>query len=203
MVTLTIKQDFKGVQNQLNGLQFKVQQKVVSAALNKVGAKAKTEMTRAITSEFNIKADEVRSTLRISKAKRNIANWVVVLDPFALSRRGRSFNLIRFVERSVTLAEGRRRAKQGIQNQLQFQIKKARGRVRVGGAFIATNKRTGGTAVFRRTGNARFPIEAVQTIDVKQMFNTKRINQRVLQVIRRELPIEFNRAIKAALSGNI
>lgn len=203
MVTLSIKADFKDVKNRLDSLHTKLQGKVVSAALNKVGAKAKTEMTRAITSEFNIKADEVRSNLRLSRASRNLAKWVVVLDPFAASRRGRSFNLIRFLEKKVTLAEGRRRAKAGTQNQLQFQIKKNGRKVRVGGAFIATNRLTGGTAVFRRTGDSRFPIEAVQTIDVKQMFNTRRINARVIETIRRELPIEFNRAIKAALSGSI
>jgi hypothetical protein len=207
MVTLSIKTDFKDVQTQLNKVQRALQGKVVSAALNKVAAKAKTQMTREIASEFNIKQSEISARLRIVRAKRDLKNWYAILDPFAsgrkFARKGSTLNLIRFVEKSVTLAEGKRRGKAGTKNQLHFQIKKTGGKVRLRGAFIATNKLTGGTAVFARTGNSRYPIQAKQTIDIPQMFNTRRINARVVARIRQELPIEFERAIRAALSGNI
>lgn len=207
MVALTIKSDFKNVQASLAKLSRDIEGRVISAALNKVAAKAKTEMTRAITSEFNLKAAEVSSRLRIVRANRNVKNWRVILDPFAsgrgFARKGTTMNLIRFVEKSVTLAEGRRRAKKGTKNQLHFQIKKTGGRVMLRDVFIATSKKTGGTAVFQRLGKERTPIQAKQTIDVPQMFNTKRINARVMARIKQEIPIEFNRAIKAALAGNI
>lgn len=202
MVALTIKSDFKNVQASLAKLSRDIEGRVISAALNKVAAKAKTEMTRAITSEFNLKAAEVSSRLRIVRANRNVKNWRVILDPFAsgnFAKRGSSLNLIRFVEKSVTLAEGRRRAKAGAKNKLYFQIKKAGGKKPVTGAFIGNQGRT----VFVRTGTARLPIKALSTIDVPQMFNTKRINARVMARIKQEIPIEFNRAIKAALAGNI
>lgn len=202
MVTLTIKSDFKNVQASLAKLGRDIEGRVISAALNKVAAKAKTEMTRAITSEFNLKASEVSHRLRVTRADRNIKNWKVILYPFAsdnFAKSGRSLNMIRFVEKSVTLAEGRRRGKAGAKNKLHFQIKKSGGKKTVTGAFIGNQGRT----VFVRTGKARLPIKALSTIDIPQMFNTKRINARVMARIKQELPLEFDRAIKAALAGNI
>ena len=218
MVTLSIKADFKEVNRQLNTLSDSVQRKVIPAALNKVAAKAKSEMTRAITSEFNIKNSEVNGYLRIIPAKRNVSGWFAVLDPFASDRRsakpGTGLNLIRFVERKVTLFESRRRKKAGKQNKLFFKIKKTGGLVTLRGAFIATSRRTGGTAVFTRIPGTRMlsrkgntkhseALQAKQTIDIPQMFNTRRINARVIAKIRQELPIEIQRAISAVLSGNI
>ena len=199
MVTLSIKSDFQQVNRQLSALSNAVQTRVIPAALNKTGAKAKAEMTRAITDEFNIKAAEVRGRLRVSKATRNVRNWEVVLDPFASSRKGRSLNLIHFLEKKVSLAEGRRRRKAGTISQLQFQIKRVGGKKIIQDAFIGNKGRT----VFVREGKQRLPIVAKNTIDVPQMFNTRRISARVLAKIRQELPIEIQRAISATLSGII
>ena len=199
MVTLSIKSDFQQVNRQLSALSNAVQTRVIPAALNKTGAKAKAEMTRAITDEFNIKAAEVRGRLRVSRATRNVRNWEVVLDPFASSRKGRSLNLIHFLEKKVSLAEGRRRRKAGTISQLQFQIKRVGGKKIIQDAFIGNKGRT----VFVREGKQRLPIVAKNTIDVPQMFNTRRISARVLAKIRQELPIEIQRAISATLSGII
>lgn len=197
MIQLSIKTDFKDVQRKLAALDAEVQKRVVPAALNKVVSKARTEMTRQITSEFNIKAADVRDRLRLIRAKRDMSKWYATLDPFASSRRGRSLNLIRFVERSVTLAEGRRRQKSGTANQLRFQIKKNGAKQVITGAFIANKGRT----VFVRTGDKRLPIKALSTIDVPQMFNTKRVASAVVDRIRREMAVEFDRAIAQAVRG--
>ena len=83
------------------------------------------------------------------------------------------------------------------------------------GAFVATNKKTRGTAVFTRVegqyipgrvnrkGNSKHAekLRAMQTIDVPQMFNARRIRNRVEARIRKELPVEFERAIRAATQG--
>jgi minor tail protein Z (GPZ) len=198
-VVISIKNDFKDVAKQLSRLQTKVQQKVVPAALNKVAKKAKTEMTRAITSEFAIKADEVRSRLRILRAGKSFDKWAASLDPFAKNKRGRSLNLIRFLEKSVSLSEGKKRKKAGSQGDLRFQIKRIGGKKIIKGAFIGNRGRT----VFIREGDERLPIKALSTIDVPQMFNTRRINDRVVAKIRRELLIEMDRAINAVLNGYI
>jgi hypothetical protein len=199
MVTLSVKADFGDINKKLNALSRDLQKRVVPAALNKVIAKANTEMTRQITSEFNIKQQEVRARLRITRAKRNYERWFARLDPFASARAGRSLNLIRFVEKSVTLAEGRRRKKNNTLQDLRFKIKRGGGAKIIKGAFIANNGRT----VFIREGKSRLPIKALSTIDVPQMFNTRRIQGMVLSRIQTDMVIEFDRAIKSAVSGFI
>lgn len=196
-LVISIKHDFKDVAKQLGALQKNIQSKVVPAALNKVAAKAKVEMTRAITSEFNIKADQVRARLRVIRAGRKLEQWAAALDPFASSRRGRSLNLIRFMENKVSIADAKKRRKDGSINDLRFQIKKVGSKKIIKGAFIGNKGRT----VFIRETGDRLPIKALSTIDVPQMFNTRRINNRVVEKIRIELPIEFERAINAALNG--
>lgn len=174
-----------------------MQKRVVPAALNKVADKARTEMTRAITGEFNIPASEVRARLSVIRAKRDVMKWRAVLHPFASARRGRSLNMIRFVERSVSMAEIRRRKATGAQNQLYFKIKRNGARKTIQGAFIANKGRT----VFVREGDKRLPIKALSTIDVPQMFNTRRIQWRVINKINADMQVEFDRAINAALRG--
>lgn len=199
MVSFSIKSDFSSVKNKLDALSNDLQKRVVPAALNKVIAKANTEMARQITSEFNIKQQDVRARLRITRAKKNYDRWVARLDPFASARAGRSLNLIRFVEKSVTLAERNRRIKANTLQDLRFKIKRGAGAKIIKGAFIANNGRT----VFIREGKGRLPIKALSTIDVPQMFNTRRIQRVVIDRIKRDMAIEFDRAIKAALSGYI
>ena len=190
-----IKIDIRGVDDvkrQLARLQSDLRAKALVPALNKVGAKARTEMTRAITDEFALKQAEVRPRLSLSRA--TTGRLMVVLDPYASRRRGRSLNLIHFLERRISLAELRRRRKAG-DNQIQFQIKRGGGRKQIPGAFVANKGRT----VFRRVGKARLPIEAVSTIDVPQMFNTRRIQARVLARIRKEMGVEVERAVAQVL----
>jgi hypothetical protein len=184
----------------LNAMREDLQAKASSAALNKVGAKANTEMKRAITSEYNLKASEVSSHLRLQRASRNSLR--VVLDPFASGRKGRALNLIHFLEKKVSMAEARRRAKSGTLRGtgsrgqalpiLYFKIKKNEPAKPIPGTFIGNHGRT----VFIRVGKSRFPIAAVSTIGVPQMFNAKNIQKRVLEAINEALPIEFDRAIK-------
>ena len=197
MISLSIKTDFKDVQRSLDRLSLDLQKRVVPAALNKVAAKAKTEMKQQITGEYNLKSAEVNERLRVIKAGRSLNQWLAVLDPFASRKRGRSLNMIHFLENKTTLAEAKRRKAGGTVNQLHFKIKRVGGKKLVEGAFIGNKGRT----VFVRTSGDRLPIKALSTIDVPQMFNTKRIQSKVLARIEKELQVEFDRAIAAALSG--
>lgn len=218
MLKISIRSDFKDVERKLSRLSDDMQKRVVPAALNKVAAKARTEMTRAVSSEFNIQQAEVRKNLKITRAGKKYDRWIAVLDPFASPRkRGYGMNLIRFVEKRVTLAEARRRAKNGTLDRLRFKIKRVGGAKTIRGAFIATNRETNGTAVFvrdegryiedrvNRKGNSKHAqkLKAMTTVDVAQMFNTKRIKGRVEERIRQELAVEFDRAINAALARRI
>ncbi|MEW6612694.1 MAG: phage tail protein [Pseudomonadota bacterium] len=196
MIKIDIRHNIREQAAQLAKLGRELQDKAVAMALNKTADKGKTEMTRAITSEFNIKASDVRPQLNVRKASAKGINLVALLQAFASKRKGRSLNLIRFLERKVTLAEARRREKRGTLNQLGFQIKKRGGVKQIKGAFIGNKGRT----VFIREGKERTPIKSLQTIDVPQMFNTRRINERVVRRIQKEFPVEFARAVQLLLN---
>lgn len=187
--------DVKEVSRSLGGLRNDLKNKSTNMALNKTAAKGKTEMGRAIRADFNLKATDIRPRLRVLRASKKGADLVAVLDARGGSRRGRSMNLIHFLESKVTLAEGRRRKESGTQNNLRFKIKKHGPAKTIKGAFIGNKGRT----IFKRSGKARTPIEAVGTIDVPQMFNTKRINKRVVARIQKEFPIEFERSARLVL----
>ena len=191
MTTINFDFEDKALRRSLGKLEDGLQNRAVIMAINKVVPKCKTESVRAITAEFNLKQAEVRPRIKLDRARRGKLQGEI--NPFAsASKKGRSLNIIHFMEGKVTLAEGRRRKKAGTQNQLRFKIKKRGGVKTIKGAFIGNKGRT----VFQRTGKERLPIKAVSTIDVPQMFNTKSIIKRIVARGEKELPIEYGRAAR-------
>lgn len=184
----------------LSGAQMK---SALNAAINKTAAKGQTEIKRAITERYNIKANEVRNSMSLRSSKT--ATLEAEISIFgSTKKRGRSLNMIHFVEQKVTLSEARKRAKKGTLNQLRFRVIKGMGLKTINGssdlkngAFIGNKGRT----VFMRTGRARLPIVPVQVIGVGQMFNFKPINARIKKKIETEFNIEVNRAVDGKLKG--
>ncbi|KQT10978.1 phage tail protein [Ramlibacter sp. Leaf400] len=195
---VSIKVDLGGAFAALDLLQADIRERAAVSAINKTLAKANTNMIRAITGEFAVTAAYVRERLRIKRARYEAGKAVITGELFAGSRRGRSANLIRFVEKSVSLAQARKRMKAGeggsylLRNgvqvtkalELRFKIKRSGPAKVIKGAFIGNDGRT----VFIREGASRLPLKALSTIDVEQMFNTKRINQVVVRAIEQDFP---------------
>ncbi len=173
MVTLSIKADFGDVERRLKALQEDVRSKALASAVNKTLAIAQTAMNRGIRAEFNLTAAKVREKLAIKRARFARGSFEIEGVLFSRGRDGkrRAINLINF---------GARATKGG----LSVKIKREGGRKVVKGGFIGNKGRT----AFIRTGKKRLPIKALQTIDVPQMFNTKRINAKVVQIIRDRFP---------------
>ncbi len=180
MIALDIRSDLRRVDQQLAALQSGVRDRVIGAALNKTIAKGKSEMSRQIRSEFNIKAGDVNAQLRVRRASAQNGNLLATLQAFGRRRGQRSRNVMLFRARQT---------RQGV----TVQIKKSGGRKLIAHAFIGNNGRT----VFIREGSARLPIKPVETIDVPQMFNTRRINAAVVKKMQREFSIELDRAFSA------
>lgn len=158
--------------------------KATSMAANKTLPKARTEAVNAITDIYNINKKDVRSRIRMRKARPgNLDAW---LDPFAGSRR-MSFNIIRMVTNKATAGKMRKR---GGRTPLRVRILKGHRPKVLKGAFIGNDGRT----VFRRIGKSRLPIKPVQTIGVPQAFGQRRIRSRIIERIRREYPVEWKRA---------
>lgn len=186
-MNLSIETNFPQIDRALAALPEQVGRQALARALNRAVDQARVQMQRNIAREFNVSVGYVRARMRVHRAyARGQVNITAELS--AGDGRKRSANIIAFVERKVTLAEAKRRSKAGTLNQLRVQVR--RGQVRpLPGAFIGNKGRT----VFRRVGRARLPIEPVQTIDVGQMFNTRRINAAVVRTIQQRLPDLFAR----------
>lgn len=202
---LSIKTNFPDIQKQLDSLQQDIAQKASVRAVNRTIEQARTDMSREIRQEFVLTADEVRQQLRIVKAGFKGGQLTIQAALIGGKPKGRSLNLIRFVEKTVTLAAARRRMKAGeggrqqLKNggynnkalELRFKIKRTGGKKVIKGAFIGNKGRT----VFIRQGAKRLPIDALRTIDVAQMFNTKRINRAVVDKLKTKFPEIFAREV--------
>ena len=188
MFTINVHADFKPLVDRLNAVKAAAGDKALVSALNKTVAQAQTQMSRAIREEFNISAAEVRERLRVERANRRSGyRFTAALLGNPEGRRNRSLNVIRFLERSTSLAEAKRRDARGTLEQLHFKIKRRGGKQIIEGAFIANKGRT----VFIREGKERLPIKPVQTVGVPQMFNTRRINAPVRRWIATNFPRIF------------
>lgn len=187
---LTITTNFPQVQASLDRLQRDVGQKALASALNKAIEQARTQMTREIPREFNVTAAFVRERLSIKRARAFGAALSLEATLAAGNGRKRSANIVRFLEKSVTLAQARKRAKDGTLNRLYVQVLRKGGRKPLGSNMFLGNK---GRTVFKREGKARLPISPVQVIDIAQMFNTRRINRVVVDKLQQKLPEIFER----------
>lgn len=172
---LSISTNFPQVQRQLEAMQQDIANRAVSSALNKVAAQAKTAMSREIRSEFNIGTSIVNQSLRIRRASARRGRFELEAELSSISRSGRrSLNLARFAPRKTRLG-------------VTVKIRRRGPRTLIRGAFLIN----GGATVMIRSGAARLPIEARQTIDVPQMFNTRRLNDRVVSLILAKFPAIF------------
>jgi hypothetical protein len=153
-------------------------------------------MIRQIAGEFNVTAAYVRPRLTVVRARFTAGRVRLEAELRGGDGRRRAANVIAFLEKSVSLAEAKRRAKKGTLNKLGFKFKRTGGVKHIEGAFIWNRGRT----VFRRVGRERQPIEPVRTIDVPSMFNTRKLNTAVVRAIEADLPQTFEREAKYAMS---
>ena len=192
---LDVRLDTSGAERMLRELAGEVREVAMARTLAKVVDQCRTAMKRAISSEFVLTQSEVQSKLFTRKPRRVRGQYVLQAELYSTGKGGRrSLNLIRFVEKRVTLAEGRRRAKAGTQG-LYAKVLRSGGKKLLAGAFIGNKGRT----VFRRTEEGRLPIEPMQVIDVPQMFNTRRINERVRERMEKQLLLVARQQLTAAI----
>lgn len=194
------------LQAKLAALPGELKDRAIAAALNRTAEKGRTEVDRAVRAEYVISADRVRSSMSLRQASADRGRFTAEIQIFGSpSKKGRSMNVIAFMEKKVSLAEAKRRRKKGelfVQSKgrllpiLRFVFKRGSSGKVIEGAFVGNKGRT----VFRRVGKARLPIEPVRVIDVGQMFRSKKVSGRVLERINRDLPIEVDRAVKSVLA---
>lgn len=183
MIPIDVRHNIREAAANMAKLKDQLQDRAIGAAVRKTVDKARAEMTRQITGEFNIKARDVRSQLKIYYGRAGGVVKVAKLEAFGRRRGNSSRNVMLFAARQ---------AKKGV----SVAIKRSSGRKVIAGAFIANQGRT----VFIREGKSRLPIRGVETIDIPQMFNTRRINEAVVKKIQADFPVELSRAISMFLA---
>jgi len=190
---LTIDTNFPDVQRQVDGLRKEIADKATARALNRAIEQARTAMSREIRTEFMVDKKFVGERLRINRASFK-AGKVYLHASLDAQEKPRSANLIRFTARKVALG-------------VSVKIKKTGGRKILPGSFIGNKGRT----VFERVAGTRMAsrkygkthgekIRPLQTIDVPQMFTTRRINAAVVAALESRFPAIFQRELAYALS---
>lgn len=196
--TINVRTNFPEIAAKLDRLPEEIGNKAMVRSMNKTIDQGKTEMARGISREFRLTVGKAKERLAVRKAyaKGGVLHFQAEL--LATSKaKSRSMNIIAFVENKTTLAESRKRTKKGTLSQVHFQIKRSGGKKVIPGAFVGNKGRT----VFIREGKGRLPIKAVNTIDIPQMFNTRRINTIVRQVMLQRFGANFKRELRSVLGG--
>lgn len=211
MINLQMRTNFDQVIREWQKIPDDLANKALARALNTTVEQGRLEMAREISQTYRLTVAQVKERLVIRKAYARGTLRLQAMLEATRRGQGRSMNLIAFVEKSITLAQAKKRQKAGeggsyaLRNgstvqkalELRFQIKRSGGQKMIKGAFIGNNGRT----VFEREGKARLPIRALNTIDVPQMFNARRINQVVVKVMRDRFDTNLRREIGAVLRG--
>ena len=190
---ITIETNFPQVQRALQGLQREVADKATARALNATIAQARTQMSREIRQEFAVDTRFVGQRLRIKRA--TFFNGRLGLEAaLDAQEKPRSANVIRF---------GAKAGKAGV----TVKIKRGQPRKLIRNAFIGNKGRTvftrqPGTKMASRKWGGKHgeQIEPVQTIDLPQMFNARRIKAAVVAAMEARFPAIFERELAFALS---
>lgn len=192
--SISVRHNFPDIAAKLDSLPENIGHKAMVRAMNKTIDQGKTEMARSISREFRIAVGKAKERLAVRKAYIKGGTLHFSAELLAGNKaKGRSMNLINFVGAKPSP----RRTKKGTAKQLPFQIKRGGGKKTITGAFVGNKGRT----VFIRTGKDRLPIRALNTIDVPQMFNTKRINSVVRTVMLQKFSANFARELRSVLGG--
>lgn len=211
MISLKVRTNFERIIRELGGLPEELGNKAAARALNATVEQGKIEMAREISQTYRLTVAQVKERLTVRKAVSRGTLYLTATLEASQRDFGRSMNLIAFLERSITLAQSRKRMKAGeggsyaLRNgavvkkalQLRFQIKRSGGQKMIPGAFVGNKGRT----VFIREGKARLPIHGLNTIDVPQMFNARRINEVIRKVMIERFDINLRREVSSVLRG--
>lgn len=197
-MNININTNFKGLVDALNKLPSEIQSKVLKPALKQVADTGKVALVREITRSFNIQRTEVVPSIRafVSETPKIINGGLGYTATILTSSNKRSLNVIRFIEKSISLAASRRRNKVGSRNQLHAKIKRNGVHKSLGNRAFIGNK--GRTVFYREEGSRK--IHPFQTLNISQMANTRDNTEKVAARINEVLENRINNQLKRVLS---
>lgn len=168
-------------QAKADGLTRAHQRRSAARALNRAGEGARTEATRKIAERYRIKRALALEAISIQKATPE--NLVV-----RLTVRGRPFSLARFDPRV---------RKGGV---VTVNVKGSRKVVKGGFARTLSSRNGLYQVIFKREGDARYPLKALKTVDMPGVFSREEVQQHLEQAANERFDREFVRQLDLALT---
>lgn len=175
----------KKARNMLIGFEDEIP-KVVSRAINRAIENARANVVREVRDHYNIKAKDIRTTLKISRS--NSKNLAAVI-----SSRGAPLPTMAFKVRPGTV-NGRRRTP------LTVSVKKGQSE-NLDRAFIATLG--GSKGVYERIGGPRLPIRQLYGPSVPQMIGNEEIIKQIADQARKTLDDRLDHEINRVLEAGV
>lgn len=183
MISADYRKDFKAATLSLRFVE-KNMPKAFSAAINRVSQGMRTEAVKKVRETYQVKAGDVRKTIKITKASPARLEMLMV-------SRGSSLPLIKFrtTPRNVPTRQPR---------VLKAQVKKSGGKKPIPGAFVA-KMRSGHVGVFMRSSKKRLPVNELYGPAVPVMLNEEGVQEHLQQEAQRRmadrLDHEMNRVL--------
>ena len=184
-IRFDMRSDIKRTVAEFSAMASDVKDKATYRALNRALDKVGTETGREVRKEYNVKLAAVRNALSKRRANSRSLSARLLVE-------GARLGLIEFAARW----------RQGMPVGASVKIKVAGGRKTIKGAFIATNRRTGYTGVWRREGKSRMPIRNLRSISIPQAV----MNRMVLAALEAVAVETFNKNFEQQvryLSGSV
>ena len=186
----SVETSFPEIQRALDSMQKDMRERVLVRTLNGVTTQGRTRMSREIRQEFNLSAAKVNEALAVRPARWVRGNVILEAELYSPGRYGkRSLNVINFQARQTSKG-------------VTVSITRGGGRKLIAEAFLGNKGRTVfqrvegkvmGSRMHSKGAKHRQAIAPVQTIDVPQMFNTRRLNVRVVDFMVELFPRLFAR----------
>lgn len=188
MTQISLRADVADLTRQLRQLPGKIRQRVVQRSIKRASAAARTSAVRSIRETYAVRYGDVlrRITVRITSGGE-LATIEAHGSPGR--PRSRAVNVAAFAARAMA-AGG-----------VSFKIRKDGGRQHAESWFMLPVGPGSKPLVFRRTGPGRRDIEAVKTIDVRQMFTARAVHNAALERGRSVLREEIRRQMDLLATG--
>jgi len=201
---MEFKVDVKGVKEALENIDAKKVVRATTRALNRSAASGRTEASKQIRQQYEIKKMDLDKHLTVEKANYSkltaaltaVSSFLkarIPLIQFKVKQSGTK--IVRQKGRSISLKKGAKAWAAPV----QVQIKKGSGWKTITGAFVAKMK-SGHIGVFQRRGTARTPIKELSTVDVPLMFSNKDVmnktKSRIVEQFDKDFAHELDRELK-------
>lgn len=197
----------EGVEKAMRMFDPNLVRKAANAALNRVAGSARTEASKLIRKDYNIKAARINQFLKLAVRARGYDMEAVI------SGRGLGIALAYFDARQQgykLLGEGAGRMRTTAllrtgrkRGDVTVRVKRAGGRRVVGPKYnnkpFLAQMKSGHIGVFIRTGKERKPIEQLLGPGVGGLFGSRKIMQAVKQMINKKWALEFQHQLNYQL----